>query len=299
MMRLVRPIGIAIAAVAVIIPATAVVAAPAGSSANKIYNSLAPPQGNLPSLGFEATATSEFGNEVTLTRAARVSSFQVSMDSWGCQTGGWTTDDCVTTPGATFAMPITLSLYDAPATDPATQPDTSGSGVPGALIDSITQTFNIPYRPSANNTKCTGAEAGDWFDKTNRECFPGEMDNINFTGLHIAVPQNVVYGISYNTSDYGATPYGDSTACHATEGGCPYDSLNVGVSLDPDNIQKGSDTYPGTVWISTTYAGFYCDGGNAGTGTFRIDSPSTTPCWGADTADTAPWYVPAVQFIAS
>jgi hypothetical protein len=299
-----RPVGVLIAAIAAVIPATAVVAAPAANSNAKLYNSLAPPQGNLPSVGFEATQTSEFGNAITLTRAATVASVQVTMDSWGCQTGGWTTDDCVTTPGAKFSEPVTLNIYNAPSSNPTTQPDTVGSGLPGTLIQSTTVTFNIPYRPSANNAKCTGAELGDWFDKTNRECFPGLMTTINFTGLHVALPKNIVFGIAYNTSDFGYAKYGDSTACYTAgdSGGdqCPYDSLNVAVSLDPDNIQKGSDTYPGYVFWNTSTAANYCDSGAAGNSTFRFDSPSTPACWGAYSPyNTAPWYVPAVQFIAS
>lgn len=302
-MKHVRPLGIVIAAIAVVIPSTAVFAAPAAANTKIVYNSLAPQQGNIPSLGFEATSASEAGNEITLTRAATVGSVQVTMSSWGCQTGTGTS--CVTTAGSTFSEPITLNIYNAPASDPASQSDIPGSGLPGSLIATVTKTFNIPYRPSANNTKCTGSEAGDYFYKPLKECFAGLMTNITFTALHANLPRTIVFGIAYNTSDYGQVPYGDATACHASTSGCGYDSLNVGLSEDPDNLQKGSDTDPGAFWWNTTFAGFYCDGGNAGTGTFRFDSPSTTPCWGVneDTSDSqydeAPWYAPAVQFIAS
>jgi hypothetical protein len=303
MVKLARPIGVMIAAVAAIIPATSAFAAPTAANPKIIYNSLAPPQGNIPSVGFEATQGYEFGNGITLTRSARLASVQVTMSSWGCQSGSWSDDTCTTTPGSTFSEPITLNIYNAPATDPSTQPDVVGSGLPGSLIVSVTKTFAIPFRPSANNSKCIGDEKGDWFDKTNHECFAGFMTNVNFTGLgtmHITLPKNIVFGIAYDTSDYGATPYGDATACHASAAGCGYDSLNIGVSQDPDNIQKGSNPDPGTVYWDTTYAPYYCDGGNAGTGTFRFDSPSTTPCWGVNSPFTSPpWDVPAIQFIAT
>lgn len=295
-----RSIAVSIGLVAAIVPATAVFAAPAASS-NVLYNSLAPAPGNLPSIGFEATQAAQFGNEITLTRSAKAATVVVTMDSWGCQAGTWTADTCSTTPGSTFSEPITLNIFRAPASNPTTQADTPGNGLPGATILSVTKTFAIPYRPSANNTKCIGDESGNWFDPKNGECFPGLATNITFnlSSLHVTLPKTFVFGIAYNTSDYGAAPYGDATACHATTQGCGYDSLNVGLTQDPDNLNKGSNPYPGYVWWNTTTAGNYCDAGAAGTGTFRIDSPSTAACWGVYNEPNAPWYMPSVEFTTS
>lgn len=301
MRRLRRSIAIPIGLVAAIIPATSVFAAPAAGS-SVLYSSMVPSPGNVPSVGFEATQTSQFGNEITLTCSAKVGTVTVTMSSWGCQTGGWTSNNCMTTPGSTFAEPITLNLYQAPATNPTTQLDVPGSGVPGALITSVTKTFQIPYRPSANHTKCIGAEAGAWFDSKNGFCFNGLATNIifNLKSLNVTLPKTFVYGIAYNTSNYGAVPYGDATACYSSSGGCGYNSLNVGLSSDPDNLNKGTNPYSGYVWWNTLNKGFYCDGGNAGFGTFRIDSPGTPACWGVYSPyNTAPWDMPAVQFTAA
>jgi hypothetical protein len=117
----------------------------------------------------------------------------------------------------------------------------------------------------------------------------------------------VIYGIAYNTSDYGSAPYGDATACHATSAGCGYDSLNVGLTDDPTNVSVGSDPNPGTVYWNTTTAANYCDDGAGGTGTFRIDgAANTATCWdgGANTGwavsgTGSPYYVPAVQINAT
>jgi hypothetical protein len=299
MKRLGRSLAVSIGLVAAIVPGTSVFAAPRAAS-NVLYNSMIPSPGNVVSVGFEATSTAQFGNEITLTRSARAGTVVVTMSSWGCQSGSWVTDDCVTTPGSKFSEPITLNIFRAPASNPTTQPDTSGSGLPGSVIASVTKTFSIPYRPSANHTKCVGSEAGAWFDGKNGECFNGLATNIifNLSSLHVTLPQTFVFGIAYNTSDYGATPYGDATACHATSEGCGYDSLNVGLSYDPDNLNVGSNPYSGYVWENTTYAPYYCDGGNAGVGVFRIDSPSTPACWGVYTSTEAPWYMPAVEFNA-
>jgi hypothetical protein len=299
-MRLRRSMAVSIGLAAAILPVTSVFAATTASS-NVLYNSLVPSPGNLPSVGFEATQASQFGNEIKLTRSAKAATVVVTMDSWGCQSGTWTADTCSTTAGSKFNEPITLNIFGAPVTNPTKQADTLGNGVPGARIASVTKTFAIPYRPSANNTKCIGDESGDWFDPANGECFPGLATNITFnlSSLHVTLPQTFVFGIAYNTSDYGVAPYGDATGCHATSEGCGYDSLNVGLSYDPDNLNVGSNPYPGYVWWNTQTAGNYCDAGAAGSGSFRIDSPSTTACWGVYNAPNAPYYMPAVEFTTS
>jgi hypothetical protein len=257
----------------------------------------------LPSYGGEAYAFSELGNQITLTRAGMLSSVTVTMSSWGCgQSGGWSTDNCVTTPGTKFTEPITLDIYHAPATDPQTQPDTVGSGLPGSTILSVTKTFSIPYRPSANNAKCQGtspyAGAGAFYDSQLGECFAGLATNITFNlaSLHVSVPQNIVFGIAYNTSDYGYAPYGDSTVCHSSSTGCPYDALNIGLANDPNNLSRGSDPYIGGMYQNSPTASEYCDSGNAGTGTFRFDSPSTPSCWVDTFYGTDGYYIPAIEF---
>src|SRR5580700_2049277 len=293
MKRIVITVVVAAVAALGIVPATAF------ASSGTLYSSLAPPQGNIPSVGFEATQASEFGNEITLKHAGKITSVTVTMSSWGCQTGGWSTMNCVSAKDAEFTEPVTLNIYNAPATNPSTQPDIVGSGLPGTLIKSVTKTFTIPYRPSMS-PKCATTTAyggaGDWYDKTNHQCFAGFMTNIKFN-VNATLPQTIVFGIAFNTTHYGYSPIGEGAACYTSSGGCGYDSLNVGLSLDPNNVKVGSDPYPGTVWWNTKTASYYCDGGLAGTGTFRFDSPSTPPCWGdASPYTSAPWDVPSVMF---
>jgi hypothetical protein len=263
-----------------------------GPDTSVIYNSVvtSPSPGNLPSIGAEAYAFAEFGNEVTFDGTSRsLTNVTVEMSSWGCVTGHWYSRDCSTPPGATFNEPITLNVY-SPSTD----------GVhPGSLITSVTQTFAIPYRPSAS-PQCTGNQAGEWWDPTLKACFHGLVTLITFHLSGTTVPDEIVYGISYNTSHYGPQPYGESTACYTSSGGCGYDSLNIALAQDPANLTVGSDPNPGTVWQNSPYGSSYCDGGAAGTGTFRLDSPPPTPsCWSLNYPSTAaPYYVPAVQFKA-
>jgi Putative Ig domain len=96
----------------------------------------------------------------------------------------------------------------------------------------------------------------------------------------VSLPNSVVYGIEYPTSDYGFPAYGDDTACHSTSEGCGYDSLNIGLSDEPASPSVGTDPNPGTIFWDTTYGGDYCDNGAAGVGVFRLDSPgSGNNCW--------------------
>ncbi len=194
----------------------------------------------------------------------------------------------------------------------------------GTKFASLTQTFNIPYRPSADanyttdcaNDAATYSEpvsdfAGTWFDASDGHCYNGLATNVTFNFGHTRVPNKLIYGIAYNTSDYGAHPYGDATACHSTPEGCGYDSLNVALSNSPTSPSIGTDPQTGTVYEATGYAPYYCDGGTGGVGVFRIDAENTQgSCWGqtgtVNTADGnqeggsigAPYYIPAVQFNA-
>lgn len=274
------------------IAAIGIAAAPAtvaSASGPALYNSAMAPAsvGNLPSVGAEAYAFSEFGNQVTLSDT-HLGKVTVMMSTWGCQGGHWNTGDCATTPGSTFAETITFNIYNPPI-----------DGVhPGSLIASVTKPFNIPYRPSANYTHCNAGNghAGLWWDKALASCFNGKAVNITFSFSHLNLPStNVVFGIAYNTTHYGYNPTGEGAACYGSSGGCGYDSLNIALSQDPTNVTAGSDPNTGTVFQNSSIGSEYCDAGAAGTGSFRLDSPATPSCWGAGNDPTLPpYYIPAV-----
>ena len=243
--------------------------------ASVVYNSTIPngPRSNLPSEGPEAYAFNEFGNEITLAGTARnLTSVTVTMSSWACFQGTWHAGNCSTPSGATFSQPLTLNIYEP-----------SGPSDTLTLVTSATQTFAVPYRPSAS-VKCTGADAGKWYQSSSKSCFNGLADNVTFSFSGVTLPDTVVYGIVYNTSHFGPVPQGEATACYTTAAGCPYDSLNIALSTDGD-VSAGSST-SGTLWQNSPYASQYCVGGSGVPGTFSADSG----CW-------AP-YVPAVQFKA-
>ena len=215
--------------------------------------------GNVASVGFEATSTSEFGDHVRFIDKGKndIKKVTVVVSSWGCEAGGWNTGDCVTKPGAKFSMPITLNIY---AVD-----NTGAQPAVGALLATRTQTFKIAYRPSSD-AACTG---GRWYDKHDKVCYRGFADEIEFDlgSLHLKdLPDEVIWGVAYNTSHHGYAPVGEATACYTSSGGCGYDSLNIGADTIPNLI--GTDVDPTSAFINTT-PGFYCDGGPGGT--FRGD----------------------------
>jgi hypothetical protein len=237
-----------------------------------IYNNIPNPlPGNLPSVGYEATGTAEFGDRVQFSAGSGRSLKTVvqTMSSWGCESGNWFGGNCVTTPGATFSHPITLNIYNVGA----------GNSV-GTLIGTITQTFAIPYRPSADNVNCTG---GKWFDGTN--CFNGYAVTITFNLGGLTVPNQVIYGIAYNTTHYGGAPVGQSAACFSSPAGCGYDSLNVATVALPPTV--GVNPAPDDAYYNSVFGGNYCDGGTGGTNIFRLDAG----CWTG--------FKPAVRFNAS
>jgi hypothetical protein len=298
MRKLVRPAGtlmsiVALTLAGLVAPAAADSGDGNSSQKNVIYSSLVTAlPGNLPSEAFEANQVSEFGNAVTFAPGSGrdVNKVVVTMSSWGCATGGWSTNNCVTPEDAKFSVPITLNIY---------KPSADGGLTPGAKITSTTKTFGIPYRPSAS-ASCTGAQAGEWYQSSSKTCFHGYAVNISFNVNNVTVPNSAIFGIAYNTTHYGYAPIGQGSVCFTSSAGCGYDSLNVGLSEDPTNLTVGSNVTPGKLWLTSATASQYADSGAGGVGTFRLDSPSAPAWWGVNAPYTsAPWYTPAIQVFAN
>ncbi len=224
--------------------------------------------GNVVSVGFQATQSLELGDMVLLGNGPRIlESVTVLMASWGCESRP--AGVCTTTDGATFDHPLTMKLYAVSGPDSAP--------VLGSVLATTTQTFAIPYRPSQDDTNCTGGSAGKWFDAGSTTCFNGLSTPVTFTFTSSpTLPSRVVWGISYNTTSYGTTPLGTGASCFSTPQGCGYDSLNVGVESLPGAPFVGTDVSEDAIFYNTLTAAWYCDGGPT-TGTFRHDgSPG---CW--------------------
>jgi hypothetical protein len=214
-------------------------ALPGSAAYNHIPNPLPP---NVPSLGFQATQTAEFGDYVTLGGTARrAGSVTVVMSDWAKHS------DYPTMDAAGYSHPITLNIYSV------------SSGSVGTSLASVTQTFTIPWRPEADVT-CAGGTA--WRASDN-QCYNGFAFTITFDlrDLALTLPNNIIVGIAYNTNTWGYAPIGHSG---------PYESLNVGaVGGSPS---AGTDVDPNAVFWNTMTAANYSDGGSGGVGTFRLDS---------------------------
>ncbi len=257
MRRLRRSGVLAVLTASLLLPGTAFAAG------TVIYDTVPhPTPSNVVSLGYAATSTSEFGDQVAFAPGPRrLREITVLMSSWGCESGAWYSADCSTTPGATFSHPITVNVY---AVGP-------GAAV-GALLATTTQTFAIPYRPSSD-PDCTG---GRWQDGAGG-CFNGYATPITFdmASLNLTLPDNAIVSVAYNTTHYGSAPMGSGAACYSESGGCGYDSLNVGL-VDPAVTQSaGTNPAPDDAYLDSSHGPFYCDGGTGGTGTFRLDAD----CW--------------------
>lgn len=217
-------------------------ASPAAASSAVVYDSIPETQpASYPSLGFQAQATWEFGDYVVLGGTNRtVTNVTISLNSWACETGGWSTGDCVTTPGSTYTHPVTMNLYDV---------DNSGS-VPmvGALIASVTQEVDVPHRPTPSPAQCGGASTTQWFDSVRGTCQNGFAFDVpfDFSGEEALVGNDVIVTLAYNTQSYGANPTQDPTGA--------YNSLNVSLnSLAAPTI--GTDENAAEMMRDTTYLG--------------------------------------------
>ena len=140
---------------------------------------------------------------------------------------------------------INLTLYRENATDP---------NVPGAVIASRKRTFAVLYRPSADPTNCS-ANPTRWYSSKHDACYNGKAFKIVFEFSGLKLPDDLVYGISYNTSTSGNEPHG-TMPCQSTTEGCPDDSLNVGAEAGLP--ARGTDVYPDGVFIDQQ-AGGDCD----------------------------------------
>lgn len=189
-------------------------------------------------MGPQNTGATQFGNDINLAGSpAPLNSVVVALDSWACQNEVLATiaTPCVTTPGATFPATITLNIYNPP---------TTLGGSVGALIATDTQTFNVPYRPSADSVHCAAGtynwsgfqnDGTQWYDTANGKCYYGTNYSavFNFSPQNVTLPSHVAYGIAYNVAS----------------GSDPASALNIMLSTESTNVSVGSDAQLGTALV--------------------------------------------------
>jgi hypothetical protein len=226
------------------------------AQADTLYNTIPSPlPPNLPSLGYQANQTAEFGGLVQLCCGDphTLNSAVVAMSDWALESS-W--------PGvgtaSGFTVPLTLNLYNVGAGDTV-----------GSLIETVTVSALIPWRPAADPT-CPNPSA---YRAGDGNCYNGSLSTVTFNLGGAAVPAEFIYGLAFNTETWGASPLG-------VDG--PYDSLNFALSTDPPSV--GSNPLPDTAYWNTATANNYADHGAGGVGTFRQDT-GWSPYTGAITFD--------------
>ena len=226
------------------------------------------PQTSYPSLGFQATQTSEFGDYVHLSGTARVlNRVTVTMVTWA-KFSDYSTNPTYMGNSTSWTHPITINIYSA---------HLNGNGIPDELLATTTQTTTIPWRP-ADNPSCSNPQ--QWMDG-NGNCNNGYAFNATFdmSGLNVTLPDDIIVGIAYNTQSYGTSPIGING---------PYNSLNVAV---PDNqvVSVGNDDSVDQVFWNTVTKAWYTDGGASGFGVFRKDTnwtPNGTVAFKVETTNS-------------
>jgi hypothetical protein len=238
-------VAIAAAGLLAAVPAAASPAQSVGGSGGSGYNAIpSKVSGNVTSYGPEAYSFSEFGDEVDLGGNGRsLQSVSVLLSSWGCEDGSWTGGDCRTTPGSTFDVPLTFTVY--PEVD----------GAPGPVLSQQTATFHIAYRPSAS-ANCAG---GRWYNAKDRTCYNGFPQVVSINMPAAQLPDRVFWSVSFNTTHHGPAPLTESSSCFSESGGCGYDSLNIGAETLPKSPYAGSDVDVDKAFVSGLMQGGYAD----------------------------------------
>ncbi len=217
-------------------------ALPLVSAAPLYYNIPTPLPYNIPSLGYQATSTQEFGGLVQLAgnSSAVLQTASVVMSNWALES---TYQPVGTSSG--FAVPLTLNLYNVGASNSV-----------GPLIASYTIEASILWRPEAS----PGCSGGRWLAPDNN-CYSGFAQTVAFSLGGINTPSEFIYGLAFNTPNYGYSPIGSPS---------PTASLNFGLSTTAPTV--GTNPLPGTVYWNTSNAANYADGGTGGVNTFRLDT---------------------------
>ena len=189
------------------------------------------------------------------------------MSSWGCQSGGVSTKDCSTTPGAKFKHPIRFNVYRVADDNEA-----------GRLVGAVTphmrsRTGRAPTHQVPGLRPEVVLEAGQQLQERQggqdhrrpRQPRPARQ------GDHLGRVQHQPLRVRADRR----------RSVRLDHGRCPYDSLNVGLGDGDTSTPLGEPTVgtqpsPDDAYLNSSWTGAYCDG-SLGTGAFRLDAATTTP----------------------
>jgi hypothetical protein len=243
------------------------------------------------SMGYECCQVNAFGDAMTIVHpGARLKQVGVAFSVWACESGNGSDGTCSSPKGSTFTLPITMSVYAAcPASNPSCSP--TPYGPPGQLLSQTTVTKTFKYRPSASpHCNIPSQTLGGFIDKVSKYCAYGlaEVETFNMSLPKVILPQAIVVSVAFNTTSYGAAPYGTNTPCFLN-GNCPYDSLNVQLLQPYPTPPSWTPAITGSVWdangLFLNEAGNYPGCGDASMPINQLaldDNSQTNPsnvCW--------------------
>jgi hypothetical protein len=228
-----------------------------------VYDSIPSPDPyNLPSLGYQANQTQEFGDEILLAGGGgKLSKVTLGMSSWAVAS------DYVDINGnplpnhtdlgglhmstAGYEWPLTMNFYNVDHSN-------ATPGV-GSLIATKTITAFVPWDKADPNVGWTAPDGHKYSGLFFRA-------NFDFTGDNITLPSDVIASLAFNTNTWGYQPDGRNG---------PFQSLNFAVASGPTQPTVGSNVQPDGVFWNTWTANNYADNGAGGIGTFRYDTQWT------------------------
>lgn len=210
----------AISSFAVALPLIFAPSAGAVSGSQVVYDALPSidPQTSYPGHVYQATATSQLADSVSLGGSnRRLETVTVTLNS-GAKFSEYSSDPAYSANSASWSQQVTVNVY-------STQLDENG--VPDTLLAAEVQAFDIPWSPE-------GAVGGVATNVT-----------LDFTDIYVQLPENIIVGVAFNTETYGTSPTGVPG---------PYNSLGVVVpGTQPSTV--GSDADVDTVFLDSTFNG--------------------------------------------
>ena len=177
----------------------------AHASTLTLYNSEPSPlPGNEPSEGYQCCQVRQLGQGVDLTSGGTYANFNVEvlMSNWALES---TYEPVGTSLG--YTVPLTLNLFNVGP----------GNAV-GSLIATLTTPQFIPWRPESGG--CSDPTA--YLSSVDGKCYHGLLTPVEFNFGTLTVPNQLIYGLAFNTQTVGYSPTGVSG---------PYNSLNQGLTF--------------------------------------------------------------------
>jgi hypothetical protein len=202
---------------------------------------------NLPSEGYEAMSMGEIGGLIQFAggdSTYSLASATVDLSDWAPASDWASAINGTTITANGFYVPLTLNLYTVGANNTV-----------GALIASETVDAFIAWRPAATST------CGSNYLGSDGACHGGSLSTVTFDLAGVTTSDEIIYGVSLNTEDFGSDPTGVAG---------PYNSLNFALSTTLPSV--GSEPLLGTAYWETMAPYWYADGGAGGVGTFRQDT---------------------------